>query len=196
MCRQDEEAIEALLALLEGDKSKDVRAAVVQALPLTAGTLPAVLRRARDVSPLVRKALVLRLRSLPLTVLSIEQRASAIQQLLRDRDAGVAEAASKLLAHWLDQDCGGDPLQLLQLLDVETHTDAAVLAVEGLIASDSIKPPAGQPVSGAAASGATAYIRAAAAAGSGSSSGLMGLRQLAASTQADQLLPPHQALMW
>jgi hypothetical protein len=53
---------------------------------------------------------------------SIKQRAEVIQQLLQDRDAAVADAAAKMLAHWLAQDCSGDPLQLLQLLDVETYT--------------------------------------------------------------------------
>jgi hypothetical protein len=52
---------------------------------------------------------------------SIKQRAEVIQQLLQDRDAAVADAAAKMLAHWLAQDCGSDPLQLLQLLDVETY---------------------------------------------------------------------------
>jgi len=57
---------------------------------------------------------------------SIEQRARIIQQLLQDRDASVAEAAARMLAHWLEQDCGGDPLKLLQLLDVETYTGVRV----------------------------------------------------------------------
>lgn len=53
---------------------------------------------------------------------SIQQRASILQQLLQDRDASVAEAGRSMLAHWLDQHCGADPLQLLQHLDVETYT--------------------------------------------------------------------------
>jgi hypothetical protein len=135
---------------------------------------------------------------------SIEQRAAVILQLLRDRDAGVADAAAKLVTHWLAQECGGDPLQLLQLLDVETYTDAAVCAVESLVNTDSIQPPAGQHISNAAASGATAYIRAAAAAPAAAGSGvgcLPGLSQLAAAAAAGgrdkvQQLQPHQALMW
>ena len=57
---------------------------------------------------------------------SIQQRACITQQLLQDRDTGVAEAAARMLAHWLDQDCGGDPLQLLHLLDVETYTGGQI----------------------------------------------------------------------
>jgi hypothetical protein len=47
----------------------------------------------------------------------------------------VADAAAKMLAHWLAQDCGGDPLQLLQLLDVETYTgdNQHALQVKGAI---------------------------------------------------------------
>jgi hypothetical protein len=45
-----------------------------------------------------------------------------LQQLLQDRDASVADAGRAVLAQWLERDCGGDPLLLLQLLDVETYT--------------------------------------------------------------------------
>lgn len=51
-----EDIIDDVTALLEGDKSKDVRSAVVLALPLTPHTLPVLLDRARDVSPVVRAA--------------------------------------------------------------------------------------------------------------------------------------------
>jgi hypothetical protein len=53
---------------------------------------------------------------------SIQQRASILQQLLQDRDTSVADAGRSMLAHWLEEHCGGDPLQLLQHLDVETYT--------------------------------------------------------------------------
>lgn len=53
---------------------------------------------------------------------SIQQRASILQQLLQDRDASVADAGRSMLSHWLEEHCGGDPLQLLQYLDVETYT--------------------------------------------------------------------------
>lgn len=42
-------------------------------------------------------------------------------QVLTDRDELVTDAAAKLLGAWLAADCGGDPLALLQLLDVETY---------------------------------------------------------------------------
>ena len=48
-----EDIIDDVTALLEGDKSKDVRTAVVLSLPLTPQTLPVLLERARDVSPVV-----------------------------------------------------------------------------------------------------------------------------------------------
>lgn len=46
--------VASITALLEGDKSKDVRIAVVQSLPLNTNTLPVLLHRARDISPMVR----------------------------------------------------------------------------------------------------------------------------------------------
>lgn len=53
-CPQDgQEVIEAMTALLETDKSKDVRIAVVQSLPLSTATLPVLLQRTSDVNPLV-----------------------------------------------------------------------------------------------------------------------------------------------
>ncbi|WIA22943.1 hypothetical protein OEZ85_001312 [Tetradesmus obliquus] len=180
----------AMLQLLDTDKSKDVRIAVLQSLPLDAASLPVLLERARDVNPLVRKALVVRLKGLPIKLLSIKQRAEVIQQLLQDRDAAVADAGAKLLSHWLENDCGGDPLQLLQLLDVETYTDAAALAVESLINSGSI----------GGGSGVTDYVDAASRSSLAAqqAGALLGLRALAEQQegQQEQLLMPHEALMW
>uniref|UniRef100_A0A383VSX8 Nuclear condensin complex subunit 3 C-terminal domain-containing protein n=1 Tax=Tetradesmus obliquus TaxID=3088 RepID=A0A383VSX8_TETOB len=183
--------VAAMLQLLDTDKSKDVRIAVLQSLPLDAASLPVLLERARDVNPLVRKALVVRLKGLPIKLVSIKQRAEVIQQLLQDRDAAVADAGAKLLSHWLEKDCGGDPLQLLQLLDVETYTDAAALAVESLINSGSI----------GGSSGVTGYVDAASRSSPAElqAGTLLGLRALAEQQegqQEQQLLMPHEALMW
>lgn len=51
--QDSDDSVEAVVALLEGDKSKDVRVAVVQSLPLTTSTLPVLLHRAKDVNPVV-----------------------------------------------------------------------------------------------------------------------------------------------
>lgn len=48
-----QDIVDSVEALLGGDKSKDVRMAVVLSLPLDTDTLPVLLRRARDVSPQV-----------------------------------------------------------------------------------------------------------------------------------------------
>lgn len=48
-----QDIVDAVEALLDGDKSKDVRMAVVLSLPLDTDTLPVLLQRARDVSPQV-----------------------------------------------------------------------------------------------------------------------------------------------
>ncbi|KAF6263324.1 nuclear condensing complex subunit [Scenedesmus sp. NREL 46B-D3] len=179
--------VASMLQLLDTDKSKDVRIALMQSLPLNGTSMPVLLERTRDVNPLVRKALVLRLKGLPMKLLSIKQRAEVTQQLLQDRDTAVAEAGCKLLGHWLAQDCGDDPLQLLQLLDVETYTDAAALAVESLINSGSI----------GGGSGVTGYVDFASQgpAATQQAGALPGLRALAEQPQG-QLLTPHEALMW
>lgn len=48
-----QDIVDAVEALLDGDKSKDVRMAIVLSLPLDTDTLPVLLQRARDVSPQV-----------------------------------------------------------------------------------------------------------------------------------------------
>eukprot|EP00775_Hariotina_reticulata_P011494 gene11494-11637_t len=131
--------LDAILRLLKSDKSKDVRSAIVAALPLDESTLPVLLERVRDISPNVRKALVLRLRDTPLRLLSIKQRAEVIQQVLQDRDAVVTEAAGRMLGEWLNRDCRSDPLQLLQLLDVETYTEAASPALNPAIINGNVQ---------------------------------------------------------
>lgn len=53
MPQDAQDIVDAVAALLDGDKSKDVRMAVVLSLPLDTDTLPILLQRARDVSPQV-----------------------------------------------------------------------------------------------------------------------------------------------
>lgn len=53
--KQDtQDIVDAVTALLNGDKSKDVRMAVVLSLPLDTHTLPVLLQRIRDIAPTVR----------------------------------------------------------------------------------------------------------------------------------------------
>jgi hypothetical protein len=82
------------------------------------------MERLRDVAPAVRRAVAARLFALPPTALSISQRAHVIRAGLRDRDAAVRGAAEEGLARWLAEECGGEALALLELLDVETHPGA------------------------------------------------------------------------
>jgi hypothetical protein len=54
MQKQDtQDIVDAVTALLNGDKSKDVRMAVVLSLPLDTHTLPVLLQRTRDTAPTV-----------------------------------------------------------------------------------------------------------------------------------------------
>ncbi|GBF88417.1 hypothetical protein Rsub_01129 [Raphidocelis subcapitata] len=172
-------AAQALSERLAWERSKDVRAAVLQALPLAPDTLPALLERLRDVSPSVRLAVVARLFAVPMSLLTIRQRAELVGTGLRDRDAGVREAAAEGVARWLREDSSGDALKLLGSLDVETHADAAALALEGLLESGAIDASA--LASSAAAEGRG--LRAAAAAAQGSGGG-------------KAVLEPAEALLW
>lgn len=110
-----------------------MRAAILQALPLAPDTLPALLERLRDVSPFVRLTVVARLFSVPMSLLTIRQRAELIGAGLRDRDAGVREASAEGVAGWLREDSGGDALKLLESLDVETHAGVGLssLVIKG-----------------------------------------------------------------
>lgn len=69
LVQEGQSVMAEMMVLLATDKSKDVRIAVVQSLPLDAATLPVLLERTRDINPLVRKALVQRLEGLSVRLL-------------------------------------------------------------------------------------------------------------------------------
>ena len=101
--------LEKLLEALQNDPSADVRRSLLLNLPLTPGTLPYLLERARDVDPATRRALYSRL--LPalgdFRHLSLSMREKLLRWGLRDRDDNVRKATA-ILFHdrWL-QDCAG-----------------------------------------------------------------------------------------
>lgn len=81
------------------------------------------------------------------------------------------------------------------------HADAALLAIENLLASGAVAPPHGDgAVDGLALDGASAYVQACCAGRDQSArrrTGLVSLRELAANNEDDStLLAPHEALMW
>lgn len=69
-CRQEGQAVlEAVVELLETDRSKDVRTAALESLPLHVSTLPVLLECMQDDNSLVRRAVIQRLHSISITLL-------------------------------------------------------------------------------------------------------------------------------
>lgn len=104
--------LETLLQILQNDPSADVRRSLLVNLPLTPGTLPYLLERARDLDPATRRALYTRL--LPalgdFRHLSLSMREKLLRWGLRDRDENVRKATARLFHDRWIQDCAGSRL--------------------------------------------------------------------------------------
>ena len=102
--------LKTLLDILQNDPSADVRRSLLLNLPLTPGTLPFLLERARDVDPAIRRALYSRL--LPalgdFRHLSLSMREKLLRWGLRDRDEAVRKATGKLFRERWIEDCAGN----------------------------------------------------------------------------------------
>ena len=101
--------LEKLLEVLQNDPSADVRRSLLLNLPLTPGTLPYLLERARDLDPATRRALYSRL--LPalgdFRHLSLSMREKLLRWGLRDRDENVRKATARLFHDRWIEDCAG-----------------------------------------------------------------------------------------
>jgi condensin complex subunit 3 len=101
--------LEKLLEVLQHDTSAEVRRSLLLNLPLTPGTLPYLLERARDLDPATRRALYSRL--LPtlgdFRHLSLSMREKLLRWGLRDRDENVRKAAGRLFRERWIEDCVG-----------------------------------------------------------------------------------------
>lgn len=104
--------LEKLLEVLQNDPSADVRRSLLLNLPLTPGTLPYLLERARDLDPATRRALYSRL--LPalgdFRHLSLSMREKLLRWGLRDRDENVRKATARLFHDRWIEDCAGPGL--------------------------------------------------------------------------------------
>lgn len=143
-----------LLEVLQNDPSADVRRSLLLNLPLTPGTLPFLLERARDVDPATRRALYSRL--LPalgdFRHLSLSMREKLLRWGLRDRDDNVRKATAILFHdHWL-QDCLGQQLargngateeaaepSINGVLELLERIDVLNSGIEGGIASEAMR---------------------------------------------------------
>lgn len=116
--------LERLLDALQNDPSADVRRSLLLNLPLTPGTLPFLLERARDLDPATRRALYSRL--LPalgdFRHLSLSMREKLLRWGLRDRDDNVRKATARLFRERWIEDCAG--LRTTGEDDVQTKAKA------------------------------------------------------------------------
>lgn len=101
--------LEKLVEILQNDPSADVRRSLLLNLPITPGTLPYLLERARDLDAATRRALYSRL--LPalgdFRHLSLSMREKLLRWGLRDRDENVRKATAKLFRERWIEDCAG-----------------------------------------------------------------------------------------
>ncbi|KAJ2388206.1 chromosome condensation complex Condensin, subunit G, partial [Coemansia sp. RSA 2559] len=97
------EVAEALLGLLQNDPSAEVRRAVLLNIEKTPSTLLHVLERARDVDPVNRKCLFLKVMPpIDYRLLSIEDRERLLTAGINDRDANVRRACVRMIGEsWL-----------------------------------------------------------------------------------------------
>ena len=145
--------LEILLEVLQNDPSADVRRSLLLNLPLTPGTLPYLLERARDLDPATRRSLYARL--LPalgdFRHLSLSMREKLLRWGLRDRDDNVRKATARLFHDRWIQDCashqpaGGNgateeaaELNVDNVLELLERIDVLNSGVEGGIASEAM----------------------------------------------------------
>ncbi|KAL5523222.1 YCG1_1 [Sanghuangporus sanghuang] len=119
-----EELIEVILESMTYDPTSEVRKAALQRVPVTPATLPAIIKRTRDVDANVRKMVyipVLEQLENP-RQLSIAQRELLALAGLKDRDPAVRATAAKLFASWAD--LLPDVLHFIELFDFELSEDS------------------------------------------------------------------------
>lgn len=146
--------LDRLLEVLQNDPSADVRRSLLLNLPLTPGTLPYLLERARDLDPATRRALYSRL--LPalgdFRHLSLSMREKLLRWGLRDRDENVRKATARLFRERWIEDCAGpkdvaqggvvgeaSPPSVEGLLELLERIDVVNSGVEGGVALEALK---------------------------------------------------------
>lgn len=123
--------LEKLLDILQNDSSADVRRSLLLNLPLTPGTLPYLLERARDQDAATRRALYSRL--LPalgdFRHLSLSMREKLLRWGLRDRDENVRKATARLFRERWIEDCSRPETTP----ETGTKEEASPANIEGLL---------------------------------------------------------------
>lgn len=146
--------VNKLLEVLQNDPSADVRRSLLLNLPLTPGTLPYLLERARDIDAATRKVLYSRL--LPalgdFRHLSLSMREKLLRWGLRDRDENVRKATARLFHDCWIRDCAGSLLaggngateeaagsKIAGVLELLERIDVLNSGIEGGIASEAME---------------------------------------------------------
>ena len=146
--------VNKLLEVLQNDPSADVRRSLLLNLPLTPGTLPYLLERARDLDAATRRALYSRL--LPalgdFRHLSLSMREKLLRWGLRDRDENVRKATARLFHDCWIRDCAGPLLadgngategaagpSIAGVLELLERIDVLNSGIEGGIASEAME---------------------------------------------------------
>ncbi|KAJ1728815.1 chromosome condensation complex Condensin, subunit G [Coemansia biformis] len=126
------EVTEALVGLMQGDPSAEVRRAVLLNIAKSPGTLPFVLERARDVDATNRKCLFLKVMPpIDYHLLSIEDRERLLAAGVNDRDPNVKRACVRMIGEsWLTY-AGQNLLELTSSLDV-VDSPVATKAMQAL----------------------------------------------------------------
>jgi condensin complex subunit 3 len=131
----------AFIELIGGEKNKDARKAILGALAISDHTISVVVERTRDISEEVRRIAFLALAAkVPVESVSIEHRALVLRRGLNDRSISVRSACVDMLKKWMSSNvCENDPIQLLKLLDAESHPNVSEMALKTLIETKTVK---------------------------------------------------------
>uniref|UniRef100_A0A7N0TSV2 Nuclear condensin complex subunit 3 C-terminal domain-containing protein n=1 Tax=Kalanchoe fedtschenkoi TaxID=63787 RepID=A0A7N0TSV2_KALFE len=132
---ESSDILELLLQALASEQIAGVRKALVLSLPAMIATSAAIIDCSLDVSESVRRAAYCALaRKFPLQSISIKLRTIILQRGLADRSLAVRNDCLKLMRdEWLMKCCSGDPVKLLQYLDVETYDSVGESVMEALL---------------------------------------------------------------
>lgn len=124
------------MALLQKDKSKEVRKAVIASLPVSPYTMVYILERTRDEADDVRKMAFLVLgEKAYVSDVPKDMLCPMLEKGLRDRVESVVDSATAMITSWFDT-CGGEPLALLREINGRDHPEASELVLKALFRSE------------------------------------------------------------
>ncbi|KAI9283993.1 nuclear condensing complex subunit [Umbelopsis sp. AD052] len=117
---------EKLIDIMQHDPSAEVRRVVLFNLDQTKRSIPYIIERARDIDPINRRFVFIKpMSEIPdFRMLSISQRHQLLDAGLKDRDALVLKAVSKMISnHWIKH-ADHNLLEFLERLDVVDNPSA------------------------------------------------------------------------